>query len=84
MHGKNYEVMHAFGHSLGLEIHENPTLRSNIDQIIKKDMILAIEPGIYATGKFGIRIEDTFLVTQNECINLTKCSKDYTKVVLKY
>ena len=46
-------------------------------------MILAIEPGIYVEGKFGIRIEDTFLVTQNECINLTKCSKDYIKVTLK-
>lgn len=83
MFGKGYEVMHAFGHSLGLEIHEVPTLRTNTDQTIKKDMIFAIEPGIYLEGKFGIRIEDTFLITQNECINLTKCSKDYIKLMLK-
>lgn len=78
-----YEVMHAFGHGVGLEIHEDPFLRTKTDQILKKDMILAIEPGIYVEGKFGIRIEDTFLVTQNECINLTKCNKDYIKVTLK-
>lgn len=79
----NYEIMHAFGHGVGLNIHEKPVLRANIDKNIKENMVLAIEPGIYEPGKFGIRIEDTFLVTENKCENLTKCNKGYIKISLK-
>jgi len=80
---KNYDVLHAFGHGVGLDIHETPVLRSNKDYMLKENTVIAIEPGVYFSGKFGIRIEDTFLVTKNEAINLTKSSKDYTIIKLK-
>ena len=80
---KNYDIMHAFGHSLGLDIHEAPILRSTQDYILKENTVLAIEPGVYFPGRYGMRIEDTFLVGKNECINLTKSSKDYTIIKLK-
>jgi Xaa-Pro aminopeptidase len=79
---KNYQVLHAFGHGVGLEIHEAPFLRSNQDCILKENSIIAIEPGVYIPGKFGIRIEDTFLVTKNTCVNLTNSKKDYTVIKL--
>ena len=80
---KNYDVLHAFGHGVGLDIHETPVLRSNKDYTLKENTIIAIEPGVYFSGKFGIRIEDTFLVTKNECVNLTNSSKEYTIIKLK-
>ena len=79
---KNYEIMHAFGHGVGLEIHELPKLLSKQDNILKENAVIAIEPGVYISGKFGIRIEDTFLVQKMGCINLTNCKKDYTVIKL--
>ena len=74
--------MHAFGHGVGLEIHELPVLRSNQDNILKENSIIAIEPGVYIPGKFGIRIEDTFKVTKFGSENITKSSNNYTVIKL--
>lgn len=82
-HLKNYEVVHSFGHGVGLYIHEEPILNSKIDLQLKENAILAIEPGVYKPGKFGIRIEDTYQITKDSCINLTESGKDYTIVNLK-
>lgn len=79
---KNYQVMHAFGHGVGLEIHELPVLRSNQDNILKENSIIAIEPGVYIPGKFGIRIEDTCRVTKTGVESMTKCSTGYTVIKL--
>lgn len=79
---KNYDIMHAFGHGVGLDIHELPILRSKQDNILKENSTIAIEPGVYFLGKFGIRIEDTFKVNKLNCENLTKCKKDYTIIKL--
>jgi len=79
---QNLEIMHAFGHGVGLEIHEAPRLVSKVDCLLKKNSIIAIEPGVYFPGKFGIRIEDTCLVEKNECIKLTKTAKTITTIKL--
>ena len=78
----NCRVMHAFGHGVGLEIHEQPILNSKKDNILKENSVIAIEPGVYIPGKFGIRIEDTFKVNKMFCESITKCSKDYTIIKL--
>lgn len=80
---KCFDVMHSFGHGVGLYIHEEPVLRSNIDNYLKENSIVAIEPGVYKTGRFGIRIEDTYQITKSSCINLTKSGKDYIIVELR-
>ncbi len=78
----NFKVIHAFGHGVGLEIHEQPILNSKRDNILRENSIIAIEPGVYIPGKFGIRIEDTFKVNKMSCESITKCKKDYTIIKL--
>jgi len=80
---KNYEVAHSFGHGVGLYIHEDPILNSKIDVYLKENSVIAIEPGVYKTGRFGIRIEDTYQITKNSCISLAKTGKNVTIINLK-
>jgi len=73
----NYSLVHGLGHSVGLEIHEAPGLNRKDETILKQNMIITNEPGIYIAGKFGVRIEDTCLVTKAGCITLTNSNKEY-------
>ncbi len=73
-----FDLIHALGHGVGLDIHEAPVLTSKYDNLLKENMVIAIEPGVYVPKSFGIRIEDTVLITKNGCINLTNSEKNYT------
>lgn len=72
----NYELIHGLGHSLGLKIHEIPNLNSKSEVILKQNMIITDEPGIYIPGRFGIRIEDTVIIGKSTGIPLTKSNKE--------
>ncbi len=72
-----YDLIHALGHGVGMEVHELPFLSSKKDNMLKENMVIAVEPGIYIPGKFGVRIEDTILVTKNGCIKLNNSEKNY-------
>ena len=76
----HYTVMHALGHGVGLETHERPYITARNDTFLKENMVIANEPGIYLPGRYGIRIEDTILVTKNGCEILTKSPKTYTVI----
>ncbi len=43
---------------------------------LKENMVITDEPGIYIPSNFGIRIEDTVLVTKKEAITLTESTKE--------
>ncbi len=66
---------HSTGHSLGLEVHESPAVSPNCEELLQIGNIVTDEPGIYIDGKFGVRIEDMLLITENGCENLTKAEK---------
>ena len=72
----NIAIDMFLGHSVGLEIHEIPTLGSKSEAILKPNMIITDEPGIYIAGHFGIRIEDTVIVGKSIGVPLTKSSKE--------
>lgn len=63
---------HSAGHGVGREIHEAPRLSSKDKRILEPGMVVTVEPGIYLEGRFGIRIEDMALVTENGCQILTQ------------
>lgn len=76
----NYDLIHALGHGVGLEIHEGPSLSINSENVLKENMVVTDEPGIYIAGQFGVRIEDTVLITKGGCEPLTKSPKKYVIV----
>ena len=68
---------HGLGHSLGIEIHEEPRLsKLSKCESLEPNMIVTDEPGIYIAGIGGLRIEDTVLVTEGDAETLTKSPKN--------
>jgi len=71
---------HSTGHGVGLEIHEEPRLAAKRTEKLQAGMIVTVEPGIYIPGKFGLRIEDTVLVTRAGCEILTPSPKAWIEL----
>jgi Xaa-Pro aminopeptidase len=57
------KIPHSFGHGVGREVHEYPTISQKTTETFLQNMIVTAEPGIYFSEKFGIRIEDMGVVT---------------------
>jgi len=55
--------IHRTGHGIGLETHEDPYLVTGNDLVVEPGMAFSVEPGFYAPGKFGARIEDIVVCT---------------------
>ena len=55
--------VHGTGHGFGLEIHEAPWFRQGNSETLQAGMVVTIEPGVYFPGRWGIRVEDDYLVT---------------------
>jgi Xaa-Pro aminopeptidase len=68
-------ILHSYGHGIGVAVHEFPTLSESSDARLKEGMVLAIEPGLYFQGRFGIRIEDMVAVTKHGAEVLTDAEK---------
>ena len=72
---------HSLGHGVGLDVHEEPSVSKKSDTVLKPGMLLTIEPGIYLEGKYGCRIEDMALITEDGARNLTEAPKDLVEIL---
>lgn len=64
LHGFEKEFTHSLGHGLGLDIHEGVTLSERARPMkLLRNEVITIEPGLYFEGEWGMRIEDTIVVT---------------------
>ena len=75
-HGEHFG--HGLGHGVGLEVHEAPRLAQPSESVLAPGNVVTVEPGIYIPGRFGVRIEDLVVVTDDGCEILTSISKDLT------
>jgi len=76
----NGRFIHSFGHGIGMNIHEDPSVSSRSEEIFKAGMVVSAEPGIYLPGIGGIRIEDTVLITRGGFEELTEFDESYTVI----
>lgn len=72
--------IHGLGHGVGLEVHDHPALSQGSDLILKEDMVVTVEPGIYVKGYGGVRIEDDVVVHSDGAENLTTAEKELIEV----
>jgi Xaa-Pro aminopeptidase len=77
-HGEHYG--HGLGHGVGLEVHEAPNLSPRSKDTLVAGNTVTVEPGIYVPDRFGVRIEDLVLVTDDGCDVLSSLPKSLTVV----
>ncbi|MBO5907220.1 MAG: aminopeptidase P family protein [Clostridia bacterium] len=72
---------HSLGHSVGLMVHESPTLSPRAKREgVKVGEIYTVEPGIYLMGRYGCRIEDMVKITESGVYNFTHSTKELIEI----
>ena len=67
---------HGLGHGVGLDIHEEPALSPRNPEPLVEGNVVTVEPGIYLPGKFGMRLEDFGVVTDDGFEVFTKSTHE--------
>ena len=67
-YGYGDKFIHSTGHSLGLDIHETPGFSLRDETVIENGMVITVEPGIYLEGEFGVRLEDTVVISKKASV----------------
>ena len=71
---------HGLGHGLGLDVHEAPRLSTESSDTLAVGNVVTVEPGVYLEGRFGIRIEDDVIVTEDGIENPVRVTKELLAV----
>jgi Xaa-Pro aminopeptidase len=70
--GYRNNILHRTGHGIGMRNHEGPWVAEGNDEVLKENMVISIEPGIYIEGIGGYRHSDTIRITEDGYELLTK------------
>ena len=57
--------IHRLGHGIGQSVHEFPSIMEGNDMELVEGMCFSVEPGVYISGDYGVRIEDCLAVTKD-------------------
>jgi Xaa-Pro aminopeptidase len=68
-------MTHSTGHGVGLEVHEEPSLRAAAGDPLEEGDVVTVEPGLYLLGFGGVRVEDTGMVTSHGFKNFTSLTR---------
>jgi Xaa-Pro aminopeptidase len=69
------KMNHSTGHGVGLDVHEDPSLRGPDENILREGDVVTVEPGLYLMGLGGVRVEDTGMVTASGFKNFTRLTR---------
>ncbi len=72
--------IHSTGHGVGLAVHDHPALSQTSALILRENMVVTVEPGIYVKGFGGVRIEDDVLVKKNGREVITTAPRDLIEI----
>lgn len=66
------EFPHHGGHGVGLTVFDDPHVIPSDGRALESWMVMALEPGVYLPGRFGVRCENLFLVTPDGAVELAQ------------
>jgi len=72
---RGYRVLHGYGHSIGLAVHDDHGLDNN-PEYLKPGMVITVEPAVYLPELGGVRIEDDILITKGKPRVLTSATRE--------
>ena len=64
------------GHQIGTEVHENPWLRPDVDDILRAGMVMCIEPKLWLPGEYYFRLEEMVHITDTGAEFLTNFDRE--------